>query len=431
MLPRSRAVQTSRAKWMFGRRTFLKLSAALGLAGLASEVFGMLSPDYHEPPVTEDLRRKALEGELPRRPLGKTGEKLSILGFGGFHLLEVSESAAAELLNFYLDAGGNFVETAIGYGDGDSERKIGQVMRTRRGECFLSTKTQFRSRKEAAASIDRSLQNLKTDHLDNVFMHCVSTERELSTIMSDDGSLRAAEDARKTGKVRFISITSHLPEVLLKAVKAYPFDAVMEWINYYDCFNFPLIYDAIIPACVERGIGIICMKPVADGLLWRPESAANAFRWVWSMPEVTSAVAGNNRMHLLASNLVLAKSFRPMTEREKQNLYLKAPELANYVCRRCRSCMPNNAGLDIPEIHRLEGYYDRQMMPGPVMTLPDAELREGLNDWFGNRAYARAAYAALDKKVAPDTDCSDVEPRCPYGLPITAKLKWIGRKLAS
>jgi len=424
-------MQSSSARWTFGRRTFLKLSAALGVAGLASEVLGMLSPAYHEAPVTEDLRRKALTGELPRRTLGKTGEKLSILGFGGFHLLEISESAAADLLNFYLDAGGNFIETATGYGDGDSERKIGQVMRTRRAECFLSTKTQVRSRKEAAASIDRSLQNLQTDHLDNIFMHCVSTERELSTIMSDDGALRAAEDARKAGKARFISITSHLPEVLLKAVKAYRFDAIMEWINYYDYFNFPLIYDAILPACVERGIGIICMKPVADGLLWRPESAANAFRWVWSMPEVTSAVASNNTMGLLASNLVLAKSYRPMTEREKENLYLKAPELANYVCRRCRSCMPNGAGLDIPEIHRLEGYYDRQMMPGPVMTLPDPELRAGLNDWFGNRAYARAAYTALGKKVTADTDCSDVEPRCPYGLPIAAKLKWIAKKLSS
>jgi predicted aldo/keto reductase-like oxidoreductase len=418
-------------KCVFGRRRFLKLSAALGALGLSAEAFGMLSPEYREPPLTDGLRRQALAGELPRRPLGKTGERLSMLGFGGFHLLEVSEAEAADLLNFYLDAGGNFIETAMAYGDGDSERKIGQVMQRRRPECFLSTKVYWRTRKEAAGSIDKSLANLQTDHLDNLFMHGVSTEQELDKIVSDDGALRAAEDARKAGKVRFISITSHLPEVLLRAVKSYPFDAIMEWVNYYDYFNFPLIYDEIIPACVERGTGVICMKPVADGLLYRKESADAAFRWVWTRGEVTSAVAGNNTMGLLASNLVRAKTFEPMSHREMQNLYLTAPELANYVCRRCRSCMPNKAGLNIPEIHRLEGYFDRQMMPGPVMTLPDEDLRNGLNNWFGNQGYARAAYAALQKKVTPDTDCSDVEPRCPYGLPITAKLKWIAHKLTS
>jgi predicted aldo/keto reductase-like oxidoreductase len=419
------------AQGVFGRRGFLKLSAALGVAGLSKEAFGMIPQGYSEPGLTDDLRRRALEGELPRRPLGKTGEKLTILGFGGFHLLEVSGNQAAELLNFYLDAGGNFIETATAYGDGDSERKIGQVMRRRRDECFLSTKVYWRTRKEAAESIERSLRHLNTDRLDNLFMHCVSSDQELATIMSDDGALRAAEDARRAGKVRYISITSHLPEVLLKAVRAYPFDAIMEYINYYDYFNFPLIYEAVIPACVERGIGVICMKPLADGLLYRPQSAASAFRWVWSVKEVTSAVTGNNTMHQLMTNLALAKSFGEMTEKEKQNLYLTAPELANYVCRRCRSCMPNKAALDIPEIHRLEGYFDRQMMPGPVMSLPDGDLRQGLNDWFSNRDHAKAAYAALDRKVTPDTDCSDVEPRCPYRLPITAKLKWIAQKLTS
>jgi predicted aldo/keto reductase-like oxidoreductase len=391
----------------------------------------MLGSDYEEPPVSDELRRRALEGGLPQRELGRTGEKLSILGFGGFHLLEVSEQRAEELLDFYLDAGGNFIETAIGYGKGDSERKIGRVMKRRRDECFLSTKTYHRSRKQAAAHIEQSLSNLRTDHVDNLFMHNISTDEDLKRTLSDDGALRAAEDARQAGKVRFISVTGHAPHILLQAIKSYPFDAVMEWINYYDYFNFPVIYDEIIPECRARGIGIICMKPVADGLLWRPGSPEKAFRWVWSMEEITSAAAGNNNMHQLASNLALAKSHRPMGDEEKEDLYASAPELANYVCRRCGKCMPNREDLDIPEVFRLEGYYDRQMMPGPVMSLPDVDVREGLNNWFGNRDYARAAYGALKVKVSPETDCSDVEPRCPYGLPITAKLKWAARKLTS
>lgn len=389
----------------------------------------MLPDDYSEPEVTHELRRAALEGKLPRRPLGRTGVELTILGFGGFHLIHVSDEEADQLLNFYLDAGGNFIETAIAYGRGDSERKIGRVMETRREECFLSTKTHRRDRKGAAESIDESLRNLRTDHVDNLFMHNVRTEEDLDRIMSDDGALRAAEEARDAGKVRFISLTSHTPHVLLTAVRSYPFDAMMEWINYYDYFNFPIIYDEIIPACRECGIGVICMKPVTDGLLYR--SPDKAFPWVWSIPEVASAAAGVTTLYQLATNLNLAKNTPPMGEDAKERLYREAPELANYVCRRCGKCMPNEAGLDIPEIFRLEGYYDRQMMPGPVMDLPDPDVRKGLHNWFHNQDYAKARYAELDRKVSPETDCSDVEPLCPYGLPITAKLKWAAEKLTS
>jgi len=389
----------------------------------------MIPSDYSEPEVTDALRRAALEGELPRRPLGHTGVELSILGFGGFHLIHVSEAEAEQLLNFYLDAGGNFIETAIAYGKGDSERKVGRVMETRRDECFLSTKTHIRDRKGAAESIDESLKNLRTDHVDNLFMHNAGTEEDLDRIMSDDGAMRAAEDAREAGKVRFISLTSHTPHVLLKAVQSYPFDAIMEWINYYDYFNFPIICEEIIPACRERGIGVICMKPVADGLLYR--SPGVAFPWVWSIPEVASAATGTTTLYQLATNLNLAKHAAPMDEDAKERLYHEAPELANYVCRRCGECMPNEAGLDVPEIFRLEGYYDRQMMPGPIMDLPGEELRKGLHNWFSNRDYAKARYAELDRKVTPETDCSDVEPLCPYGLPITAKLRWAAEKLMS
>ena len=311
------------------RRRFLKIAACAGAGGVCSGALGALPQDYSEPDVTDKLRQKALDGPLPKRELGTTGEKLSILGFGGFHLLEISPEKAEKLLNFYLDAGGNFIETALAYGNGESERKVGRVMKKRRDECFLSTKTPARTRKKAATHIERSLKNLQTDHVDNLFMHNVSTHEDLDRILSEDGALKAAEEAKKAGKVRHIAITSHDPHVLLRAVKAYPFDIIMEWINYYDYFNFPIIYDEIIPACTERGIGVICMKPVGDGLLYRPESARRAFRWVWSHDDVTSAATGNNTMYQLASNLALAKSWKPMDEAEKEKLYSDAPELAN------------------------------------------------------------------------------------------------------
>jgi len=255
-----------------GRRRFLALSAGLGLAGLSTEALGMIPKGYEEPPLDDWLRRRALEGELPRRPLGETGVELTILGFGGFHLLEVSPREAEELLNFYLDGGGNFIETAAGYGKGDSERKIGRVMAGRRDECILSTKTHGRTRRAAAESIEQSLRNLHTERVDNLFMHNVRTEADLERITSEDGALRAAEEAREAGKIRFISVTSHSPQVLLKAVQSYPFDAVMEWINYLDYFNFPIIHERIIPECRRRGIGQSRMRGISVVYLPRRSS---------------------------------------------------------------------------------------------------------------------------------------------------------------
>lgn len=362
---------------------------------------------------------------MPVRPLGKTGEDVSILTFGGFHLIEALPADCDKMLNYYLDQGGNFIETAHGYGD--SELKIGRTMKTRRSDCFLSTKTAERTKSGAAAEIDESLKKLNTDHLDNLFMHGVASEEELRTIMSPDGALAAAEEAREKGKLRFISVTSHNPEVLLKCLQSYPFDAMMEWMNYYDYFNFPLIYEKIIPHCQEKGIGMIAMKPVGDGLLYRnPELA---FKWVWSLP-IASAAAGNNNMELLEKNIKLAKNFVPMTEDEKQHLYKTAPEYAGYVCRRCEKCVANDLDIDIKQIFELEGYYDRQMYTGNVPDAAEFALRERLRFWFGQKDSAMARYAEIQNKVPRDLDPRSFHGECPYGIDIPRKLRIAAWKLA-
>lgn len=362
---------------------------------------------------------------IPRRPLGKSGESVSILAFGGFHLIEVLPSDAERMLDFYLDSGGNFIETAISYGD--SEEKIGRVMKRRRSECFLSTKTQFRTGKEAAESIDRSLKNLQTDYVDSIFVHNVGTQQDLDAILAPDGALAAIDDARKAGKVRFVAVTGHNPEMLLKTLQSYPFDAVMEWMNYYDYFNFPVIYDGIIPYCREKGIGIIAMKPIGDGLLHR--SVEEALRWAWSLP-IAAVAAGNNNMEMLKGNIKLAREFRPMTEQEKLELYAVAPEYAGYVCRRCEKCgITESAGLDIKAIFGLEGYYDRQMYTGSIPDPAEYALRERLRCWFGNQGVAREGYSRLNAKVPIDLKASDIEGRCLYGIDIPRKLRIAAWKL--
>lgn len=393
------------------RRELLALAAA-GAASVAVEASGA------------GKKGDMNEAGIPRRLLGKTGESVSILAFGGFHLIEALPQDAERMLNYYLDAGGNFIETAISYGD--SEDKIGRVMKTRRDECFLSTKTHRRTRKQASEDIDTSLKRLQTDHVDNLFIHNVRKQEDFDAIFAPDGAIAAAEDAKKAGKVRFISVTSHSPEMLLRLLQTYPFDNVMEWMNYYDYFNFPLIYEKIIPHCIKNGVGLIAMKPIADGLLYR--NPDKAFRWAWSLP-VAAVSAGNNTMDLLKKNIAAARAFKPMTDTEKEELYRTAPEYMNYVCRRCDTCSVKAGDLDLRAIFECEGYYDRQMYTGSIPDAAEYALRERLRFWFQNQDTAKERYSKLEHKVPKDISPKSVEGKCRYGIDIPRKLRIAAWKL--
>ncbi len=364
---------------------------------------------------------------MQRRILGSTGLEVSILGAGGFHLLEISAAEAQAILNHYLDAGGNYVETAPEYGHGESERKVGLVMAKRRHECVLATKCHARDRGTAARLIDRSLSNLQTDHVDILFMHHVQRQDELEQILGQDGALRAAEAAREAGAVRFIGISNHgHPELMIEALKRYPFDVIMTNFNYLDRFNFPLIEGELLPLAAEKKVGIVGMKAVGDGFLWR--SAEQAFRFAWTLP-IHVMVAGMNTMAMLGQDLAYAESFRPMSEEEKERWFFEAPELGTYVCRMCDKCLPCPEGIDIPRVFELEGWYDRQMRDGIVRDPGDYLMRTTLSAWFQNEERARAAYAELPVKADACTDCGECEPRCPYHVPIVDKLRHVHYKL--
>jgi predicted aldo/keto reductase-like oxidoreductase len=365
---------------------------------------------------------------MQKRVLGRTGLEVSILGMGGFHLLEISHADAQAILNRYLDAGGNYVETASQYGDGESEQKVGMVMARRRAECVLATKCHARDRDTASQLIDNSLTNLQTDHVDILFMHHIQKQGELDHILAPDGALRAAEAARDAGKIRFIGISNHgHPEIMIEALKNYRFDVIMTTFNYYDRFNFPLIEEALLPLAIERNVGIVGMKAVGDGFLWR--SAAQGFRYGWSLP-IHVMVAGMNTIPMLEQDLTYAKTFTPMSEEEKEQWFFEAPELGNYVCRLCDKCLPCPEGINIPRIFELEGWFDRQMWGEVVRDPGDYMLRTALRFWFDNEERARAAYAALPVKADACTNCGECEPRCPYHLPIVDKLRISHEKLS-
>jgi uncharacterized protein len=366
---------------------------------------------------------------MERRRLGKTALELSILGIGGGHaLVNIPVGKATELLNHYLDSGGNYVETAAEYGEGESELKIGKVMAHRRDECVLATKCYLRDRAGAAVMMDDSLRRLGVDHVDIMFMHCVATYEELDQIMADDGAIRALEDAQQAGKVRYTGVTLHgQPDVLMAAMKAYPFDVVMSTFNYFDNFNFPTIESELIPLAQSLDIGIVGMKALAGGYLYR--SPEQALRYAWSLP-ITTMTSGMNSREILDMNLQLAETFVPMTEPEREKLYSTAPELGTYVCRQCDKCLPCPEKIDIPGLFRLEGLYDRQMWDGVARDAADYALRLRLRFWYGGEDRARKAYAALPVKAEACIACGDCESRCPYGLRIIDKLRLAQYKLA-
>ena len=364
---------------------------------------------------------------MEKRALGSTGLKVSVLGFGGFHIVEIPAADAARLLGSYLDNGGNYIETAAGYGEGRSESKIGAAVSHRRSEYVLATKSTERTRDGFLKSLDASLRNLKTDHVDLMFMHAVQAEAEADAILAPGGAMEGAEDARKAGKIRFVAISGHgRPDGLLHAVKLHRFDALMTVFNYFDRFNFPTVESELLPLCTHRGTGLIAMKAFGDGYLHK--SPVPAFRYALSMP-VATVVAGINSDAMLKKDLDMVAKFTPMTDAEKQELYRTAPELGDYVCRFCGKCRTDE--FDPQAVFRLEAVFDRQMDDKRVDDSGQYALRERLRQWFAQAAVAQKEYAVLKTRVDPSRDYSRLSALCPYGINVDRKLKIAHEKLSA
>jgi predicted aldo/keto reductase-like oxidoreductase len=363
---------------------------------------------------------------MQSRIFGRTGEEVSLLGVGGFHLLDITQRSVDLILNRYLDAGGNYIETSASYGDGESERRISRAVGGRRDEYLLATKVDERDRNGALKTLERSLINLQTDHIDVWFMHAVQEQEEAEAILAPGGALEAAEEARKTGKARFIGISGHgQPEGILSALRDYDFDCLMVPTNYYDRFNFPDIEGRLFPFAAEKGTTIIGMKALGDGYLWR--SAGRAFRYAWSLP-VSHVVAGINDPQMLEQDMAYAQIFTPMSEEEMWELFAAAPEYRNYVCRQCEVC-PAEDGLPLRRIFELEGWYDRQMWDQVVLDPEDYCMRIRLGPWFGQGDLACETYSREGLGIDPNGDYSHLSWLCPFGLDIDAKLKLADAKL--
>ncbi|MHB1354455.1 MAG: aldo/keto reductase [Anaerolineae bacterium] len=406
------------------RRSLIRGAAAIGLGTAAAGCRLPLPFELFGKPTAVEKR-----SGLEYRTLGKTGLKVAMLGLGCFHFIERTAAETQAIVARYLEMGGNYVETAYAYGNGDSEKKVGAALQGKRDQVVLATKVAVRDQAGAAKLLDVSLANLQTDHVDIWFMHAIQSPKELDQILLPEGALHAAEAAVQAGKVRFIGISGHgWADVLIDGLNRYPFDVVMHNFNYLDRFNFPSSEQELLPLAIEKGVGVVGMKAVGDGLLYRSPEAA--LRYTFGLPIATMA-AGMNTLAYLETDMAIAKAYQPMTAAEQEALFTDAPELGNYVCRQCGKCLPNERNVPIPTIFQLEGMLDRQMIDFNEHDTAERNLRNQLSYWFALGNVAKERYRALKVNKDDFASCAAVEASCPYGLPIVRKLEFVHAKLTA
>lgn len=362
-----------------------------------------------------------------RRTLGSTGLSISALGLGGFHQVETSQRTVDAVVSRFLEWGGNYIETARGYGDGASEIKLGKALqRVSRDRTILASKSSARTRDEAAADIEASLRNLRTDRIDVYFFHNIGTRQDLERTIGPGGALEAFTAAQQAGQVRWFGLSSHWPEMYLECLDRLPFDVVLIWGNYLDFCNFPEIPGAVLPALQEAGKGILFMKPLADGFLYR--SPGLAFPYALAAG-AHCLVSGFNSVDMLETDIE-ACAQGPADHETIARILATAPELGTYVCRQCPDCsvFPEPASLSLKRLFELEGKVDRQMDSRLPADAGQYALRERLKGWFGTAGRARELYATAD------IDLGELLSRqrapCHYGLDVPRKARIAHAKLA-
>jgi predicted aldo/keto reductase-like oxidoreductase len=295
------------------RRTFLETAA---LAGLAAN--------------TSAATRTGGVGGMPTRILGRTGARVSLLGFGcGSRFLSYQdEQKAAEVLNHALDLGINYVDTAHPYGDGVSEQWVGTVMKSRRKGVWLVTKIDERKADDALRRVEGSLKRLETDHLDLIHVHDLHSEEDLRAIEAKDGVLKALHRLRDEKVTRFIGVTCHHdPHCLKSALEHNDFDCTQMALNaarvgptkkfadpFEECFE-----TIALPVALRKKMGVTAMKIFGQDVLVGAAPAEQLVRYVMSLP-VATAVIGMPKPEHLEENVRLAKSFTPMAPEEMRSL---------------------------------------------------------------------------------------------------------------
>jgi predicted aldo/keto reductase-like oxidoreductase len=310
------------------RRAFLK-DAAAAAAMLACFPAGLSGVD-----------RDKARGKIERRTLGKTGRKLSVIGFGGLVLKDSTPAQAAEWVRQAFEAGVNYFDVAPSYGN--SEERLGPALEPYRREVFLACKTTQRRRAEAAAELEHSLSRLRTDYFDLYQLHAVTKLEEVETILGPGGAMEAFEEARQAGKIRLIGFSAHSVEAALALMERHEFDTILFPVNYgtWHAGNFG---PQVLETARKKKMGILALKAMAKRPWLKgadrtafpncwyepmtdPDEALMGLRFTLSHP-VTAAVPPANPICLKLA-LELAPKIKPLKKTEVASIKEKALSVA-------------------------------------------------------------------------------------------------------
>jgi predicted aldo/keto reductase-like oxidoreductase len=263
----------------------------------------------------------AAAAALPTRPFGKTGLQVTCLAFGcgSRFLMYEQEAIALEVLTGAVDQGIRYLDTAVGYGDGESERRVGLLMRTRRNDVVLATKIPrtARTRDAALRQVEASLKRLQTDHVDVLHLHDLTDAQDLAAIEAPNGAMKALYELRSQKVTRAIGMTSHTDgAVMAKAIEQNDLDCVQIAMNPARALQFE---ELALPAAKKKGLGVILMKVTSQEKLVGagPGKAdmSSLLRYALSLP-VSTVVVGMPKREFIAENIAIARGFSPMTEQE-------------------------------------------------------------------------------------------------------------------
>lgn len=314
--------------------------------------------------------------------LGKTGLRISRIGFGGIPIQRTKVEDIPLLFEALEREGINYIDTARGYTV--SEEYIGRAIAGRREKYVLATKSMARTAQAMAADIDISLANLQTDYIDLYQIHNPSPT-DLKTVLAPGGAMEALEAAKASGKIGHIGLTCHLTEVFEKALDIPQVETIMFPYNPVETQG-----EALMEKCREKNIGFIAMKPLAGGAI---ENAEVALRFILQNPAVAVVIPGMYSPEEVAQNASVAGQ---LTDADLLEIEKLKNTLGTTFCRRCNYCAPCTVGINIPGVFLFQGYLERY----------------GLADWAKDR------YGAMAKTAGDCIECGVCEGRCPYQLPI-------------
>ena len=324
------------------------------------------------------------------RVLGKTGLKISRLGFGGIPIQRIDAEGTKTLIHHLQRSGINYIDTARGYTV--SEEYLGYALEGIRDQFILATKSMSRTRQAMEQDIAISMKNLRTDYIDLYQIHNPSAA-DLELVQQPGGALEALQQAKQDGRIGHIGVTLHAVELFEKAVE-------YDWVETI-MFPYNIVEtqaEELIRKCAEKNIGFIAMKPLAGGAI---DDATLALRYLAVDPNVTVAIPGMAELDEVDQNVVAMNDTSPLTGQEQQKIAAIQDSLGTQFCRRCNYCAPCTASIPISAVFLMEGYYSRY----------------DLKDWAVKR------YEGLAGHASDCVDCGICETRCPYNLPIRQMLK--------